>query len=265
MPNDEPEMERMDMCHSMMTRAIGNRLFLAPLERSKIHAVLDVGTGTGIWAIEMGDLFENAEIIGVDLSAIQPTWQVYKKVPENVKFQVDDVESPWVEVKKYDFIFTRFLAASIRDWPKLIENVYNHLNPGGWAEFHEMNAEIYSDDGSYTENHVTWDWNQTFLETMENLGIDPCPGPKLEGWVREQRFENVFHQKIKNPLGPWPKDPWYKDLGLINLAQMLDGLEGFTLRVFCGALKRTKEQVLVEVANVRNEMKTGAYHGLYDM
>ncbi|KAJ0301592.1 hypothetical protein COL516b_007563 [Colletotrichum fioriniae] len=128
-----------------------------------------------------------------------------------------------------------------------------------------MNAEIYSDDGSYTENHVTWDWNQTFLETMENLGIDPCPGPKLEGWVREQKFENVFHQKIKNPLGPWPKDPWYKDLGLMNLAQMLDGLEGFTLRVFCGALKRTKEQVLVEVANVRNEMKTGAYHGLYDM
>ncbi|KXH34415.1 methyltransferase [Colletotrichum simmondsii] len=79
MPNDEPEMDRMDMCHSMMTRAIGNRLFLAPLERSRIHAVLDVGTGTGIWAIEMGDLFENAEIIGIDLSAIQPTWQVYKK------------------------------------------------------------------------------------------------------------------------------------------------------------------------------------------
>lgn len=25
-------------------------------------------------AIEMGDLFESAEIIGVDLSAIQPTW-----------------------------------------------------------------------------------------------------------------------------------------------------------------------------------------------
>jgi hypothetical protein len=37
----------------------------------------------------VGDQFESANILGVDLSPIQPEW-----VPPNVKFMVDDVESP---------------------------------------------------------------------------------------------------------------------------------------------------------------------------
>ncbi|TID01475.1 Secondary metabolism regulator LAE1 [Colletotrichum higginsianum] len=260
MPNDEFEAERLDMAHAMMVRAIGNRLFLAPIEKGKVHEILDIGTGTGIWAVEMGDIFENAEVTGIDLSAIQPSW-----VPSNVRFEIDDVESPWLHEQKFDFIFCRFMAAAIADWPKLVKNIFDHLNPGGWAEFHEMDPEIYSDDGTYTEKHATWAWNQTFLKTMRDIGRDPCPGPQLEGWVRERGFENVYHQAYKAPLGPWPKEAYYKDLGIINLAQMLDGLEGFTLRVFCGVLDRTQEEVLVETAGVRKEMKEGAYHGIYDL
>ncbi|TQN64342.1 Secondary metabolism regulator LAE1, partial [Colletotrichum shisoi] len=225
MLNDEIEAERLDMAHAMMVRAIGNRLFLAPIEKDKVHEILDVGTGTGIWAIEMGDIFENAEVTGIDLSAIQPSW-----VPSNVRFEIDDVESRWLREQNFDFIFCRFMAAAIADWPKLVKNIFDHLSPGGWAEFHEMDPEIYSDDGTYTEKHATWDWNQTFLKTMRDIGRDPCPGPQLEGWVRERGFENVYHQAYKAPLGPWPKEAYYKDLGIINLAQMLDGLEGFTLR-----------------------------------
>lgn len=48
MPNDEFEAERLDMAHAMMVRAIGNRLFLAPIEKNKVHEILDIGTGTGI-------------------------------------------------------------------------------------------------------------------------------------------------------------------------------------------------------------------------
>jgi cyclopropane fatty-acyl-phospholipid synthase-like methyltransferase len=38
------------------------------------HNILDVGTGTGIWAIEAGDLYPSAAVTGVDLSPIQPNW-----------------------------------------------------------------------------------------------------------------------------------------------------------------------------------------------
>jgi len=35
---------------------------------------MDVGTGTGIWAIDMADRFPNAQVKGIDLSPIQPNW-----------------------------------------------------------------------------------------------------------------------------------------------------------------------------------------------
>ncbi|GJC81586.1 secondary metabolism regulator LAE1 [Colletotrichum liriopes] len=62
---------------------------------------------------------KDGQIIGNDLSAIQPQW-----VPSNVKFEIDDVESTWVGNKKYDFIMCRYMAAAIRDWPKLVKNIY---------------------------------------------------------------------------------------------------------------------------------------------
>lgn len=45
------------------------------------------------------------------------------RVPPNVKFEVDDVESPWV-APKYDFIYCRFMAGAIADWPRLVKNTF---------------------------------------------------------------------------------------------------------------------------------------------
>ena len=49
-PNDEPEQEREDMKHAMILHLCRGRLHLAPLQNPQ--AILDVGTGTGIWAID---------------------------------------------------------------------------------------------------------------------------------------------------------------------------------------------------------------------
>jgi hypothetical protein len=54
-PNDEREQDRLDLFHSMFRHMLGNRLFLAPIKEGPLR-VLDIGTGTGIWAIEFGAL-----------------------------------------------------------------------------------------------------------------------------------------------------------------------------------------------------------------
>jgi hypothetical protein len=51
-PNDEQELDRLDMQHHMFKLINNGRLFLAPLKGPK--RILDIGTGTGIWPIEMG-------------------------------------------------------------------------------------------------------------------------------------------------------------------------------------------------------------------
>lgn len=53
---------------------LDNKLGLAPPNdpNSNARRVLDVGTGTGIWAIDYADEHPEAKVIGVDLSPIQP-------------------------------------------------------------------------------------------------------------------------------------------------------------------------------------------------
>lgn len=54
-PNDEPEQEREDMKHAMVLHLCQGKLHFAPLENPQ--NVLDIGTGTGIWAIDSEKLF----------------------------------------------------------------------------------------------------------------------------------------------------------------------------------------------------------------
>lgn len=78
-PNDEQEQDREDMKHAMTVAVCGDKLHFAPIGENPSR-ILDLGTGTGIWCVDMGDAYPMAEVIGVDLSPIQPTF-----VPPNGK------------------------------------------------------------------------------------------------------------------------------------------------------------------------------------
>ena len=41
-------MERLDLNHATMTKVIGDKLYLAPVDGPRLQRVLDIGTGTGI-------------------------------------------------------------------------------------------------------------------------------------------------------------------------------------------------------------------------
>lgn len=88
MPNDQPELDRMELEHHNQRLMTDGKLYAAPLDNPQ--EVLDIGTGSGLWAIDMADQHPGASIIGTDLSPIQPKW-----VPPNCRFEVDDFEQEW--------------------------------------------------------------------------------------------------------------------------------------------------------------------------
>lgn len=86
LPNDETEQDRLDLNHHIFRLCLGGGLFRAPVK--EFLRVLDYGTGTGIWAMDLADEVKSSLVIGTDLSPIQP-----EMVPPNCHFYVDDVES----------------------------------------------------------------------------------------------------------------------------------------------------------------------------
>src|SRR5579864_7787970 len=64
LPTDMDEVNRLDFQHYMMRYGLrGN--FAAPIGAPA--SILDVGSGTVRWAIEMAELFPQAQVVGVDV------------------------------------------------------------------------------------------------------------------------------------------------------------------------------------------------------
>ena len=66
-PNDESEQDREDMKHAMIVNLCGGKLHFAPIGKHPQN-IIDLGTGTGIWCMDMGDEYPSAQILGIDLS-----------------------------------------------------------------------------------------------------------------------------------------------------------------------------------------------------
>ncbi|KAB2575292.1 Methyltransferase type 11 [Lasiodiplodia theobromae] len=256
-PNDEEEQDRLDMFHEVCKMLTEGVIAFAPFKKE--GRILDLGTGTGIWAIEAGDEWPASTVLGNDLSPIQPRW-----TPPNVKFEVDDIESDWAYSTPFDFIHSRYLVCSISDWPRLVRQAFSNLKPGGYAEFQDWNIVPTSDDGSATEDNKIIQLQKLVVEATQKIGKEPVPGPKLKNWMEEAGYVNVTERVFKMPLGMWPKDQRLKKTGACSLMSYLDGLEAMTYGLLPTVLGWKIEEVQVLLAEVRKEARRKDVHMYYD-
>ncbi|KAL1610488.1 hypothetical protein SLS60_002156 [Paraconiothyrium brasiliense] len=239
---NKEENDRLDLYHHIQTLSLDGELHLAPIGDNP-QRILDVGTGTGIWAIDMGDKYPSAEILGNDISPIQPNL-----VPPNVKFEVDDLEEEWVYSTKFDYIHVRYLACSIRDWPKLMRQCFKFLKP-------DFDTRFYTKGGEFTKDTKLSQWADKVADGLRKFGAEPDPGPQIEGWVTEAGFQSIEARTFPFPVGTWPKDKKLKEIGAFNLVQFLDNLEALTMRIYQNAWGWRPEEVKVLCAELRKELK----------
>ncbi|KAL6878113.1 S-adenosyl-L-methionine-dependent methyltransferase [Trichoderma longibrachiatum] len=251
-PNDDVEQEREDMKHAMVKLLCGQKLHFAPIGDNP-QEILDIGTGTGIWTIEMGDKFSSAHILGIDLSPIQPEW-----LPPNVRFMVDDVESPWLYPRNhFDYIHSRHTVMAIRDWDRLLRTALDHLKFGGWIELQEIHhtprSALAGGTGEMPPDHPVARFWKHVTDGLAALGIDldAVADAKLSDAMRRAGYANVTERVLHVPIGTWPRNKVLKTVGLYWRTILLDGLQAIALGPLTRGLGWNREQVEMLLIEVR--------------
>ncbi|KAI8649095.1 hypothetical protein NCS57_01445600 [Fusarium keratoplasticum] len=256
LPNDDQEQQRLDLQHHIWRLLLGGALYTAPLPKPETNPelrILDLGCGTGIWAIEMADEFPSALVSGVDLSPIQPEW-----VPANCSFHVDDYEDVWTyrETEKFDYIHGRALGGTSADWARFYQQAKDNLKPGGWMEMQEYDAWIFSDDDSCDRAPWTMEWVEKLDATSQVFGKRLNVAKYHKQWMIDAGFQDVEEREFRIPIGPWAKDPALKELGKFELTHMQMSVESHTPALFTRVFQYSQDQVRVLMEGVKREFRS---------
>ncbi|CAG7562477.1 unnamed protein product [Fusarium equiseti] len=242
--------------HHVTLLLLGNRLHMSPIGE-KPQKILDIGTGTGIWVIisDMADECSSAEVIGIDISAVQPTF-----VPPNCIFQIDDAQLDWTfEPNTFDFIHLRYIYGAIDDWRKLFRQAYTHVRPGGWVESLDIDIETRSENPKVQNdpNHIFYKWYQLFFECGRKTGrtFEIARDGHQEEYMREAGFTDMVSRSWKVPVGGWPQDEKLKQIGLYNGAFIDQSLDGFAIFPVGEILGWSVDEVTALVAQMRKALR----------
>lgn len=259
-PNDETQADQLDIFHHMCLLLLGGELFLAPIAENPKH-VLDLGTGTGIWAIDFADRFPSAEVIGTDLSPTQPSL-----VPPNLRFEVDDFTEPWLYRKEsFDFVYARALYGCVADWPALYREAMIHLQPGGYMEQLELSVVPKSDDGTVEPGSIFDQWGKISLELGDEFGKTLRTVDEAKAGMEAAGFINVVEHRWKIPIGGWPVDKRFKEIGQYNRISWEQGIEGWSLYLLTTVKKWSIEEVQVYLAKMRQGLKDRKIHAYQEL
>ncbi|KAK2480280.1 hypothetical protein H9L39_09654 [Fusarium oxysporum f. sp. albedinis] len=258
--NDERQSETLDMNHHCLTLGLGGKLYLAPIDKDKITKAIDIGTGTGIWALDFADEHPNVEVIGTDISPIQPAW-----VSPNLKFEIEDCTQEWTFApNSADYVHLRWLAGSIPDWYQFFREAYKTCKPGGWVESFEPSAIITSDNDTVKETSALGQWGKLFIEGAKKFGMSfSVYEEELQRKAMEAAgFIDIQQYKYKAPLGDWPKDPELKELGEFGRHVFLSDTEGLVLFV-ANTMGWSEAEIHVYIAHARREINSGKHHAYF--
>ncbi|KAI9230101.1 MAG: S-adenosyl-L-methionine-dependent methyltransferase [Piptocephalis tieghemiana] len=195
-----PEIDRLNEQHYMIKCILGGRIHLCPLPfpPNGPRSILDVGCGSGIWLMEAGELYKNAQCTGID-----KTTEFIPDSGASGRFHIveADVEEglPFPD-ESFDFLFHRFLyvGAPSLDWDAYFAEAFRVCQPGAVIEVAETSG-LQCRQGPYSERILGLIDFSVNLDSKRSKRLIAHLGDKME----RAGFCNINRHIISVPVGAW--------------------------------------------------------------
>ncbi|KAI0129552.1 methyltransferase domain-containing protein [Xylariales sp. AK1849] len=260
LPNDGEEQDRLDMQHAAIVLTMDGQLGWAPVNNPS--NVLDIGAGTGIWALEFARDHPQSTVFGTELSLIQPKDEPPNALPPNCFFVREDAEEDWTLNSTFDYIHLRMMFSCFDDPRKVMTNSFNHLSPGGWIEFQELYMEFQSFDGS-SQGTALENWSRLMVAGSVVKGRDLLRIKHYKALLESVGFEDVEERLAPFPCSEWASEPQFKEAGrAVATFLSQSGMEGMSLKLLSAA-GLSPVEIRDTIAGAVSDLRNRDIHGYW--
>jgi SAM-dependent methyltransferase len=201
LPKDMGEISRLDFQHYLLRAGLrGN--FIAGVENPQ--SILDIGAGSGRWAMEVAAAFPRAQVIGLDL--VPPAVDDARilgngldKRPDNYAFTPGNVLEglPFAD-NTFDFTHQRLLITAIpqEQWPVVLGELARVTRPGGWIELAECGVPEEGGPG------LMGLWG-TWIQFCARRNVDFTLGHTVGQMLQKAGLSDVRQHPLYFPMGDW--------------------------------------------------------------
>ncbi|KIO17257.1 hypothetical protein M407DRAFT_228858 [Tulasnella calospora MUT 4182] len=237
LPVDSAEHSRLDLQHELVRLMLGGKLYKQPelvqatLSAAENHKrqILDVGAGSGKWAIEIAETFPDAEILGIDLSLPSVLQDPSHPVPSNCAFKIADANCDMDKLDNiFDIVHQRCVESGINDSDLFFYDAARILRPNGLLLLVAVNPQLVDEKGRMLP--IQRPGNEGYSHYQHMLGcmleVHMKKGPFRLGhalWKsmleNNPNYTDVRVEEVLVPIGPWPVNMGETERRLAELMQ----------------------------------------------
>lgn len=201
LPKDTAEINRLDFQHYLLRTGFrGN--YAAPIERPA--RILDVGCGSGRWAMELAAQFPQAQVTGLDLTpppaddARTLGNGLDRRPPNYGFFQGNVLEGLPFSDETFDFVHQRLLITAIPTdrWPFVVRELARVTRRGGWVELAECGVPEKGGPG------LMGLW-QSWIALCATRNVDFTMGHTFGELLRQAGLRRVDQRARAFPMGAY--------------------------------------------------------------
>ncbi|KAJ7602388.1 S-adenosyl-L-methionine-dependent methyltransferase [Mycena polygramma] len=200
LPVNETEWERLDEQSNAMDTLLGHKL--GPGDIGQPKKILEVGAGSGAWAIYAAKNYPEAEVIAADMNPLPA-----RPLPSNLRYQQTNALEPFpFPSGSFDVVHIRLTLCHLQDGPVVLTRLIDLVAPGGWllADNIDWLADFKGLDNA---PGIKGGLSHIINSTLAVKG-DPHFGKNLKSLLESSnKLTKVHVREVTTPLNSVPADP----------------------------------------------------------
>jgi len=243
-PDQLEERSRLDLQHQVWLLTLQGRLHTVPLPDHP-SSILDIGCGTGVWALAMALAHPTLQVTATDLTLPKDLTP-----PTNLTFIEADADEKWL-LGQFSFIHGRMLTSGIHNWSKFLAQCWEHLEPSGILELLDICHPFRAEDPATNETSSAFiQFGYAAEKAWARSGLDYRASTKHVERLNGLGFINVREEEAKWPLGEWAETEMEREVGKITLGNFQKFLDmaGIHILTSNSGMSEQKARELVTAA-----------------